>query len=106
MRRRKISLAWLLVFSFVLVAHVRGADKALFTAAVDSISADELYHHVEVLADDIYEGREAGSRGGHAAAQYIVRQLRHLQTTPGATSTEYVQTFGDNCRNILVVQPG
>ena len=31
------------------------------------------YQHVEVLADDVYEGRAAGSRGGHAASSISAR---------------------------------
>ena len=33
------------------------AHNNLFAAAMDSITEDELYEHVEVLADDVYEGR-------------------------------------------------
>src|SRR5262245_28943639 len=105
-RLRSTSLACYLVVAFVFVAPLPGANNALFTAALESISTNDLYHHVEVLADDVYEGRAAGSRGGHAAAQYIVRQLRRLHATPGGSNGDFVQTFNDDCRNILVVQPG
>src|SRR6185312_9133520 len=46
------------------------AERAALAAARASITAADLKHHVEVLADDSFEGREAGSRGGHAAGLY------------------------------------
>src|SRR5947208_6579595 len=82
------------------------ANSALYSAAMESITADELYRYVEVLADDVYEGRASGSRGGHAAAQWLIRQLRPFQLTPAGNNDSYVQTFSDNCRNILALQPG
>src|SRR5215211_7953037 len=81
-------------------------NNALYAAAMESITTDELYHYVEVLADDVYEGRASGSRGGHAAAQWLIQQLRPFQLRPGGTDGGYVQKFGDDCRNILVLQPG
>jgi hypothetical protein len=71
-----------------------------------SITADELYEHVEVLADDVYEGRAAGSRGGHAASQYIVKQLKEYPLSPAGTDGNYVQRFDDDWRNILLLLPG
>jgi hypothetical protein len=73
---------------------------------MESITTDELYHYVEVLADDVYEGRASGSRGGHAAAQWLIEQLRPFHLTPAGTSGDIVQKFGDDCRNLLVLQPG
>jgi hypothetical protein len=81
-------------------------NNALYAAAMESITTDELYHYVEVLADDVYEGRASGSRGGHAAAQWLIQQLRPFQLTPAGTDGDYVQKFGDDCRNILVLQQG
>jgi hypothetical protein len=80
--------------------------KSLLNAALESVTANELYHHVEVLADDIYEGRAAGSRGGHAAAKYIVNELRQYPLQPAGTNGDYVQAFDDDWRNILVLLPG
>src|SRR3954451_1332771 len=81
-------------------------NNALYTAAMESITTDELYHYVEVLADDVYEGRASGSRGGHAAAQWLIQQLRPFQLTPAGKDGGYVQTFSNDCRNILALQPG
>jgi hypothetical protein len=78
----------------------------MVAAAMESVTAGELYEHVEVLADDVYEGRSAGSRGGYAAAQYIVGQLRQTGLAPAGTRGEYYQTFNGNWRNILVLHRG
>jgi hypothetical protein len=80
--------------------------NSLFTAAMESITTEELYEHVEVLADDVYEGREAGSRGGHAAAKYLVKQLRPFELTPAGEGGDYVQSFGNDWRNILALKQG
>ncbi len=78
----------------------------MLAAAIESITADECYDHVEVLADDVYEGREAGSRGGHAAAKYIERQLQPYGLTPAGDDGKYVQSFNNGARNILATAPG
>ena len=90
----------------LLSASANAATKYLLTAALDSITSDELYQHVEVLADDVYEGRYAGSRGGRAASQYIVNELRNYNLIPAGTDGEYLQVFDDDWRNILVLHPG
>lgn len=81
-------------------------SNALFLSALNSITADELYHYVEVLADDVYEGRAAGSRGGHAASQFILKQLEEYHLAPAGADGGYLQAFSDDCRNILLLQPG
>jgi hypothetical protein len=82
------------------------ANNNMLAAALASITEDKLYRHVEVLADDVYEGRAAGSRGGHAAAQYVLEQLKPEGMTPAGDNNGFVQTFNDDCRNILVLLPG
>jgi hypothetical protein len=82
------------------------ATSSLLAAATESITGEELYEHVEVLADDVYEGREAGSRGGYAAAQYIIKELRRYPLTPAGENGGYIQTFRGAWRNILVLHRG
>ena len=45
-------------------------------AAMNSIAIPDIQAHIEVLADDAMEGREAGSRGARAAADYLSREIR------------------------------
>ncbi len=67
--------------------------------------AADLERHAQLLADDTLEGREAGTRGGYAAGNYLVHHFqRHLQ--PAAGKGQYFQLFGNGYRNILGVLPG
>lgn len=106
-RVRMLTKAFVVAVLLVLSASsALAAHRNLFAAAMNSITEDELYQHVEVLADDVYEGRSAGSRGGHAAAQYILDQIKPYGLAPGGDNDGYVQTFNEDCRNILMLLPG
>jgi hypothetical protein len=78
----------------------------MLAPSVSSISADEAARHVEALADDAFEGREGGTRGGRAAAAYIVEQIAPLGFEPAGDDGSYYQTFGAGLRNILALLPG
>jgi len=103
---------WLIALTAgCLPVSLFAAEAGSFESAVMSIRASTLKRHVTFLADDALEGREAGSRGGHAAGEYIVKQLRSLKLTPGGPKIggryeSYFQPFGDGYRNILVLLPG
>jgi len=84
----------------------RAANNSLFAAAMNSITEDELQRHVEVLADDVYEGRAAGSRGGQAASKYVLDQIDSSRFLPGGDNGRFVQSFNNGCRNILALLPG
>ena len=61
--------------------------------------ARNLERHVTTLADDTFEGREAGSRGGRAAGTYLLQHFQHsLETIGGQVQ---VQSFGAGYRNLL-----
>jgi hypothetical protein len=75
------------------------AERA--ASALESIKAADLKHHVDVLADDSFEGREAGSRGGHAAGAYIAREFERHRLRPAGDQGTYFQSFFGNCRNVL-----
>ncbi len=99
---------------FVLLAcllFIAGAAKSAekntaWQAAVDSITAQEMFQTVDELAAPKYEGREAGSSGGHAAGNYLVEQLRKLPLATAGEKHDYFQPFGNNYRNILALLPG
>jgi len=74
--------------------------------ARSSITTSELHGHVSVLADDMLEGREAGSRGGLAAAKYILRQLEEAGLQPAGSAGRFKQPFLSNYQNLLAVLPG
>lgn len=84
---------------------LQAADAAWFDVAHASITTQELTGHVQFLADDTLEGREAGSRGGHAAARYIVEHLQEIGLEPAGTNG-FFQLFRGNQRNIVAVLTG
>lgn len=87
---------------------VRGAELAAasrLAAAAATILAGDAGRHVAALADDAFEGREAGSRGGRAAGAYIVEAIDHLGLEPAGDSGGYYQAFG-SMRNILALAGG
>jgi hypothetical protein len=97
----------LLVLAATLVSRGgRAADRETLALAAASITSEELKDVVGVLADDTFEGREAGSRGGHAAANYIVKAFEKLGARPAGDCGSYFQAFNGTCRNILAVVPG
>jgi hypothetical protein len=103
---RSIHVLFLTIIAGLLpVATAKAADVNAVEAAVESITVDELKQHVNVLASDTFEGREAGSRGGKAAGAYLIDSLKKLGVTPGGDSSFY-QFFDNDFRNVLAVIPG
>lgn len=102
----RTQLSWLALATVCAISPtVRSADE-LPRVAVDSITASELQEHVDTLADDVFEGRGVGTRGGRAAAQYIVGQLRKSTLQPAGTTNDYFQPCDRGGRNILALLPG
>jgi hypothetical protein len=79
----------------------RAAEASAVSAAMESIHADDAQAFVNVLADDAFEGRETGTRGGRAAGAYLGQQFQKLKLRGGAADGGYYQPFGANSRNIL-----
>ena len=50
---------------------------------VPDIDGEAIHAHVALLADDLYEGREAGKRGYALAAKYVATQFRTMGLAPG-----------------------
>ncbi|MCA9150146.1 MAG: M20/M25/M40 family metallo-hydrolase, partial [Planctomycetales bacterium] len=86
-------------------AWAAGFDVAARAKAAASITSTDLNRHLSLLADDAFEGREAGSRGGHAAGNYLAQQLP-ATLEPAGESGQFYQTFGHGYRNLLAVLPG
>lgn len=82
-------------------SRAAAAEASAINAAMDSITTGELLDIVKTLADDAYEGREAGSRGGRAAGVYIGEFFRSHKLRGGCGKSGYYQQFGANSRNIL-----
>lgn len=99
--RATVPLVAGLVLATAMVACRAGTALATdLAAARSSIQADDAKRHVAVLADDAFEGRRAGSRGGQAAGTYIVEQFRRIGIDPAGDEGGYYQRFG-SMRNVL-----
>lgn len=81
-------------------------SKAAALLAAESITKEELKEFVDTLADDTFEGRETGSRGGHAAAAFLAKQFTELKLAPGGDRGSYFQAFQGSSRNILGMMEG
>ena len=77
-----------------------------YVAALESISVDQLKQHVEHLADDKLEGREAGRRGGRAAGDYLEDQLARLGLRGAGVDGGFFHPFAPNFRNVLALLQG
>lgn len=90
-----LGLCWL------VVGGASAAERAAILNAVNSITAGELGAHVNVLADDSFEGREAGGRGGRAAAGYLRGRLQASGLQGAGDEGDFYQVFGNGYRNVL-----
>ena len=75
-------------------------------AAMATITTPEIKRHVDVLASDAFEGRDAGSRGGRAASTYLVEQLRRYPLKPAGQDEGYYQPLSNGFRNVLAMIEG
>jgi len=96
----------MLVLSSTRVELAAAAENLWLDAARASITSQELHGHVGVLADDMLEGREAGSRGGHAAARYIIKRLEDAAVKPAGTNGTFAQRFQGRSQNLLATIEG
>ena len=78
-----------------MLIHLPGtsaAQQAAVAAAGDpSVSGTRIRADVEFLADDLLEGREAGTRGYDLAARYAAAALKAAGYAPGADDGTYFQ---------------
>src|SRR2546430_16634200 len=102
--------AWFALLSLIAASAVprraESADRDMLAAAAASITKEELKTHVDVLADDTMEGRETGSRGGRAAANYVFKAFERLGAAPAGDGGTYFQSFNANSRNVLGLVEG
>jgi hypothetical protein len=90
-----------------LAICVSAAEKnAAYRAALESITSADLSGYVNVLADVKMEGREAGTRGGRAAGDYLAEQFAKFNLRPAGNKDGFEQPFPPNYRNILGMIPG
>jgi hypothetical protein len=88
------------------VAPAAAEEANRLVAARESIALGQLRRHVLHLADDTFEGREAGSRGGLAAGVYLGREFQRLGLAGGGVNQSYYQPFDAASRNLLGIWEG
>jgi Peptidase family M28 len=79
----------MLVAGFAALSLSISAPAQQATAPDPAFSAEAFRAHVAFLADDLLEGREAGTRGFDIAARYVATQFEALGLTPGANGGWY-----------------
>jgi hypothetical protein len=87
------------VVTLVGCAESTAPDQDAFANA-SAINGDAVKAHVELLSDDLYEGREAGKRGYQLAAKYVATQFRTLGLQPG-NGDSFFQTVEFRTASIL-----
>jgi hypothetical protein len=94
-----------LLLLFAAPRQARAAEAGAVAAALLSITAGESKELVSTLADDTFEGREAGSRGNRAAGIYIVERLKKMGLRGAGPDGSYYQN-SPGASNILAMLPG
>lgn len=81
--------------SSILVAclTVFAASGPAQAEEASAVRPEAIRAHLEFLADDLLEGRAAGSRGYDLAAAYVVARFREYGLEPGGEDSGYLQTF-------------
>ncbi len=75
----------------LLLAACAGEAPPAADAALAEGGAGRIEAHVRFLADDLLEGRDAGTRGYDIAALYVAAEFRQLGLAPGGDDGGYLQ---------------
>lgn len=85
--------AALFVLSVVACGPPAAAPRSAPTSSLDSISGRDLRSHIEVLAADDMQGREAGTEGHLRAADYVASSFEALGLSPLGDAGSYLQNI-------------
>ena len=72
-------------FAVVVIALAFGVGASASEPA-NPIRAENIRAHLQFLADDLLEGREAGTRGHDIAAKYVASAYEQIGLTPAGTA--------------------
>ena len=108
--RVPLARLWAMAVCVVFVGCIiaRGATEIdlVYSAAVESITTQKLQAHVDYLSSPQCDGREAGTPGGWAAAEYLRAELDKFGVEGAATDGRFDQPFGPRYRNIIGIIRG
>jgi len=66
-------------------------DQQAKNSALNTILGGDIRAHIEILADDDMQGREAGTEGYQRAVNYVIDQYKAIGLTPISDSNTYLQ---------------
>ena len=72
-------------------AQPTGVSSPAIESALESIRPDAIEAHIAFLADDLLEGREAGTRGYDLGAKYVAASFQALGLKPAGSDGTYFQ---------------
>ncbi len=105
--RGLMTVLWVIAFLRFAPASAAADNNGIVdTTILSKIDIADLKRHCSFLAADALEGRAAGSRGGQAAAAYLVTELKKLELSPPSGQRDFRQSFGGQYTNIIAVIPG
>lgn len=101
-RRLFPQISLFLLIPLMVVASACGQSSTAEQEALGSlaIDGDRLIEHVEVLADDGYQGRKAGTEGGRMTIEYLKAAYTDLGVLPVCNDT-FEQSFSFENRSGL-----
>ncbi len=74
---------------------IKDSTDASYNIA-ESITSEDLYKHLSIIASDEYEGRETGTKGNEMAATYIANHFKTLGLPPIGAKGNYYQEVAFN----------
>jgi hypothetical protein len=97
---------WVAILVAPAARSLRADEGSGLAVALEAITAVDLQRHVDRLADETLEGREAGSRGGRRAAAYVAKVLANHGAVGHLPGGSYYQRFASAYHNVLAHLPG
>jgi hypothetical protein len=91
-----------LIIIYLLSGFSHSQRKESFYTAFESISANNIQHYLEVLANDSLEGRAVGTRGAEIAANYISDLYSKLNLKRISKENSYFQNIPMHGSNPLI----
>lgn len=71
--------------------NLKSDSSDLSVKYANSITAKDLFNHLNILASDEFEGRETGTQGMELAADYIAMQFKSMGLPPVGSENGYFQ---------------
>ena len=86
-------VAGLLLFATGCQSPMVPASQDSIDRAAETITAEAILNHVEILASDSLEGRAPATPGEEMTVDYIITQLKDKGVEPGMPDGSYIQEF-------------